>query len=461
MQAQLIGKNKKGLSREQSRGFATLEILIAFMILILCISAVIMVSFGNQSVVVDSQISNEAISKAQSLLEKARADSRFDFNLVNPFLSTALATLLTNPTVVNGGDTCSSVLVGDWKNPKIENIISFSGFSGIPVGTYALTDIDVFKDKLYVTVGKTSDKTDPTFFVFDILDPSNPTLLGKLDNDIDVIAGLNSAVVFGKYAFVASASSYSRGQMQVIDLDSMSVKTFKVPVLDPFGSSEGLGNSIFYDNKTIYLGLTKSNSENEFNIIDVSDPLNPDYKAGYPVGNAINAIVVRDKYAYIASPNSEELQILNINNPNVPTPAGRFGVGSGNGKSIWLIGDKIYFGRTTDGGGGEDFQILNNANSNITLPKLGGANISSSVNGVIVRDYLSFLLTGTKGTGSKLQIFKTDDLSNITSWNPTPLTLSSTGNVIEPSIDCEGNRLYVSSNDASGQGSIYIIKPGP
>lgn len=49
MKAQLIG-------RKFNRGFATLEILIAFAVLILCIGAVIMVSFGNQSIAVDSQI---------------------------------------------------------------------------------------------------------------------------------------------------------------------------------------------------------------------------------------------------------------------------------------------------------------------------------------------------------------------------------------------------------------------
>src|SRR3989338_2463117 len=90
MKEQLIGRklNNKG-------GFATLELLIAFTILILCMGGVIMVSgfneyhsgvgdvsFENQSITIDSQTNNEAISKAQALLEKARADSRLDFGSV-------------------------------------------------------------------------------------------------------------------------------------------------------------------------------------------------------------------------------------------------------------------------------------------------------------------------------------------------------------------------------------------
>ena len=59
MKAQLTGSPK---------GFITLEILIAFAVVILSISAVIMVTFGNQSVAVDSQVNLEAISKAQTFL---------------------------------------------------------------------------------------------------------------------------------------------------------------------------------------------------------------------------------------------------------------------------------------------------------------------------------------------------------------------------------------------------------
>lgn len=52
---------KEELIGNKQRGMATLEILIAFAVLILCMGAVILVMFGNQSVSVDSQLNNEAI----------------------------------------------------------------------------------------------------------------------------------------------------------------------------------------------------------------------------------------------------------------------------------------------------------------------------------------------------------------------------------------------------------------
>ncbi|KKR70309.1 MAG: hypothetical protein UU13_C0008G0005 [Candidatus Nomurabacteria bacterium GW2011_GWB1_40_7] len=516
MKAQLTGSPK---------GFITLEILIAFAVVILSISAVIMVTFGNQSVAVDSQVNLEAISKAQALLEKARADSRLDFNLVNssvatemsgPLMftktldviqadlftkkvtsiiawqivgktfSTTLATILTNPEAASGGDTCSSVLTGDWKNPQIERIIDFSSIS--PIGTYTLTDVDAYKNKLYVTSGKTTNTDDPTLFVFDTSDTSNPTLLGEVDNAPAVISGLNAVRVSEDlatskiYAYTASntSSDYTScdpvanpacGQLYIFDVTNPSSPTFSVNLKiasSPPITSQNTGTSIFYKNGYVFLGLGANASGPEFHIIDMRNPaslfggshlVSP--LGSFEVGNGVNVLLSRDSYAYIASPNTQELQILDISNLNNPIFAGSFNSpnGAGNGKSIYLVGDKLYLGKTT--GASFDFHILDNTNSAVALPEFGGRDISSSVNGVTVKNFLSFLLTGTPGTGAQLQIFKTDDPLNITPWNPSPFIISPAGNATEPSMDCEGNRLYISSNDSAGQGSIYIIKPGP
>src|SRR5690348_14650043 len=61
------------------KGSSTVEILIAFAVLILCMSAVIIVIFGNQSVSVDTQTNHEAIYMSGKILENARAQSRQNF----------------------------------------------------------------------------------------------------------------------------------------------------------------------------------------------------------------------------------------------------------------------------------------------------------------------------------------------------------------------------------------------
>ena len=65
-------------------GFSTLEMLIAMAILVLALSSVVITGASSQSLIVDSQISSEALGKAQRSLEYMQALARKDFKLVNP-----------------------------------------------------------------------------------------------------------------------------------------------------------------------------------------------------------------------------------------------------------------------------------------------------------------------------------------------------------------------------------------
>lgn len=513
------------------KGFSTIEIMIAMVLIILALGAALMVSSGNQSILIDGETNAEALNLAQKVLENEQALARKDFKLVNYITTTepigsinytkdvtietqsdfftkkvtakiswpgmfgrnpsvSLTSLVTNFENAVGGDTCDSNLSGDWKNPEIESTINFSSMS--PAGTYTLTDVDAYKGKLYVTAGKTTNNPDPTLFVFNISDSSN-TLIGKVDNASAVTSGLNAIHVAEDtttnkiYAYAASntGSDYSTcdpvanpacGQLYVFDVTNPTpVKTANLKITSsPAITGQTTGTSIFYKNGYVFLGLRKTSGP-EFHIIDAHNPSlfsNSAYSpiGSFETGHAVNDIFMSNNFAYLATANDvtedQDLQILDISTPSNPYPGpvgSPYGFdpssGGGSGKSIYQVGDKLYLGKTTQAN--SDFYILDDKNPASTLPALGpGVDVSSSVNGIVVRDYLSFLLTGTSGTASQLQIFKTDDPLNITPWNASPLLVSATGNDEEPSMDCEGNRLYISSNDSTGQGTIYVIKPG-
>ncbi|MDE2399789.1 MAG: hypothetical protein KGL67_02150 [Patescibacteria group bacterium] len=503
MKAQLIGKNKKG--------FATLEILIAFAVIILCIGAVIMVVFGNQSVTVDSQTNNEAISKAQALLEQARANSRLDFNLVNPTnttetsgsltytktldvtqadlftkkvtatiswqtagrtLSTIMSTLLTNPQAVGGGDTCSSVVSGrNWTNPQMTSYQLGADLLNDPSSDYLINAIDVYNKKMYIAANVTHGNNANTFFVFDVSTPTNPVFVSQIDNDTSVQSGLNAMRVFGNYAYAANAtgSNFSNctsgicGQLQVIDISTNPPKPklkFKIPGV--VGSSgKSIGTSIFYNNGYVYLGLAKvgaGSTNGEFNIIDVHDPLNPIFKGSYVVGNAVNAIFVKNGYAYIATANNENMTILDVSNPSNPVRLGGYTPpGGNNGESVYVVGNTAYLGRTF---GSSEFNILNT-----TIPTavslLGSKDLpgnTASINGLIVRDYLAFLITG-----NDFQVWNISNPTNITQW-ATPVAFPNQGGGSSPgtATDCEGNYFFVGSLPSGNQkGYLSIIGPGP
>ena len=523
MKVESIGNKYK----RQNKGGSTLEILIAFFIITLAIGAVIMLSFGNQSVAIDSETNNEALSKAEQMLEEARVTSLDDFSAVNPLpvppllaisdsiyqktlevravpgnpyikevtskikwkvdggrdQTITLSTLLTDKDGVESGNTCNSVLSGDWTEPQLTSyefgrdlLVPSDPSSGFPIG-----DIDVKDKKLYVVVNNSNGNNMPNFFRFDISNPSiAPQFLDSFDNNTGVKVGLNAVHVADHYAYVASANGsdfdtcvqgISCSQLQVIDLNTMTVVgKLKIPGVTGDGN-QSVGNSIFYKDGVVYLGLAKTDSGPEFNMIDVggggmsgASPSNPIYIKGFSIGHAVNSIFVKDKYAYIVSPHDEELKILNVENPGPIVQVGQFdaplgGANNGNGKSLYAVGNTLYLGRTLLTG--NELYILNKVDSETSLPILGLRDVkdldgdNTSVNGILVRDYLAFLLTN-----KDFQVLKIDKTTNpytITNHATALPTPGGSGTT----MDCEENYIYFASLPSNDKGYIAKVTGGP
>jgi Tfp pilus assembly protein PilV len=500
-----------------SKGFSTVEILVAMVVMILTVTATIGLVFGSQSLVLDSETSSEALSIAQELIENAQADSRKDFALVNPKPEVAesvyvkklevetlpdfftkkvisvvtwtgdrgknqkveLTTLVTNPEGPNGGTTCNSVLEGDWKNPQMASyemgkdlLVPSDPSSGFPIG-----DIDINNHKLYVVVSNSNGNNLPTFFKFDIPDPSLPPVFtSSMDNNPSVKFGLNAIHVAGNYAYVANAypadydtcsESLSCSQLQIIDLTSMTVESkLKMPAVTGDGG-QAIGTSIFLKDNFIYLGLSKAGSGKEFHVIDVSDPLAPVWRGGYNIDHQVNSIYVRDEYAYVTHPASssdpipEELTILDISNPADPQRVGGYNApdNQGHGKSMHLVGDTLHLGRTVTAPN-EELYVLDGSDPETNLgPPLGMQEISSSVNALLVRDYLTFLITN-----DQFQVWNTAVPSSIFPWTPSGTTaefLDLPGNGKGTTMDCEGGYIYFASLPSNDKGYIAVVSPGP
>jgi type II secretory pathway pseudopilin PulG len=528
-----------------ARGSSTLELLIALAILTLSLTAVLLVFSSNQAVAVDTQTSDEALGLAQAQLEAARARSRQDFALVNPTVSTTtsgieyvqtlavgqvdfftkqatstaswevggrtlsvlLSTLFTNPSAIHGGDTCSSVLEGDWANPQIDSYEFGNDILGDTSSGFPITSIQTFDHKLYVTVNNTNGNNPDSFFVLDISDPATkPTVIGRTDN-APVLPGLNAVAVDGDgRAFVANAydANFSNcseadncAQLQVIDVSVPAtpsvIHDFKLATSsNPYvyaggGSGQAVGKSIAYAGHYVYLGLSTTVNGPGLHIIDVSNPLSPQWVGSWPAPSAafgpsgapINAIMIRGHYAYLAhpkglidetgSPNDEELTVLDISDPTDPKRVSGFdwegGIG-GNGKSLYAVGPTLYLGRTASkiGGGnpdtipelfildGSDPTAIPQASYKGALPLAN----NESVNGLIVRDYLAFLIES-----DKLQTYRIDTPSNITQYAPD-LTLPpgvGGGQQGTPS-DCEGNYIFIGSLSSNDKGYISVVTGG-
>ncbi|MBP7006483.1 MAG: hypothetical protein KBC44_01355 [Candidatus Pacebacteria bacterium] len=517
----IFNKNKY-----KNLGFSTIELMISMAIMVLVLTAVVMTSFGSQSFLSNSRITREATNIAQGILEENQALARKDFNLVNStpnntldptgycesgFLreqnqhnqddifckrvevntkspdyltkevsaiikwkderqmdqQVKLTTLVSNFESSVGGSTCDSNVTGDWSNLEIVNEqIEFTTLINDLSGTrYAITDIDAYRDRLYITTNVNSP-TSPNFFVFKIGEDGNLTYEGSTDTTGNTVSSGASAVTvaknyLGHYAFLANGytsnfNSCTEGQncsqLQIVNVEHPEslniVRNFKIPEVT--SSSGGAGNTIFYKNGYIYLGLTSTgNTEPELNLIDVHNVSAPINIGTEDLGNnSVNSIFARGNYVYVASADSsEQLKVIDISDPRNISKVSGLSLLGGNGKSLSLVGDTVYFG--TAKGNGSKYYMLDSTNPKDISPTGIETSFSASVDGIIVRNDLAFVLTK-----NSLRI-----INAITTELLESLSLNGSGSSFEPTFDCEGNTIFIGFNNSSNQGNIYVVKP--
>jgi len=217
----IIPNSASGVTAGQS----TLEVLIAISILSLAISAAIVVGFGNQSAVVDTQLNNRALYFALQELETLRAVARQDFSAVAS--STKQEGDYTTEITVNNLGTYSkeviaklswdlgqtqlrelvlSTIITDWRT-AYEDEGTGDGGTGVTgdwtspftAGTFDLgpgnagTDIAINNQTVYMTGNAADDKKDD-FYSIDVSNINSPTL----NTSISTGPGLKSVAICGK-----------------------------------------------------------------------------------------------------------------------------------------------------------------------------------------------------------------------------------------------------------------------
>jgi type II secretory pathway pseudopilin PulG len=496
--------------RPTNKGFSTVEMLIAMTVMSLMLGAIILVIFGSQSFVSDAAASTAALSLATSALDVEHGLAQKDFGLLvatssayagSPSYTTSIS-IESDPDYVSkkitatvtwvgdhlrpqhvvltsyvadyknatNANTCNAAVSGDWSHPIIQNVqTNFAQMIGDSSGVYTLAGIDAYKGKLYVTA-QVSGATKKNFFIFDTTQGPSPQLLGSLDTTGTSLSGGGTAVVvatssLGNYAYVAN--SYNTAQLQIVDITNPAnptlITNYQLPTtttsahITGAGTSGASGSSIFYKDGYVYIGLTKTTTGPEFNIIDVHNPHAPVWVGGYKVGYVVNALYVANNVAYIAHPTDstattqEQVTVLSLADKTNPVRIGGYKAPDkqGNGKSLYGVGDTLYLGRTVNTTvSNNDMYVLQNLNP------VTGIKINSSIDGLVVRGSLAFLLSGTSGTPGSLEIF------NLASSTSTPLSSIALPSASSgAAMDCEGNTVYAASNDVANKGYLSVIYP--
>jgi hypothetical protein len=460
-------KGKKNRTKFEAGG-STLEILIAFVVLTLSITAVILVGFGNQSVSVDAETNSDAIGMSQEILEDARATSRGDFFAVANAASTedvgplsylkelevidiseckkeirsrvswnndpnrnqyvSLSTILTDVAgALALGLDCDTELPGEWDNPQTYGSVDLN-----PSGNKG-TGLDLVQRGLNsyaLLTSSASAVAKPDFWTIDVTDPQNPNILGNLD----VGEALNKVDGNGGWAFAVGTDPNE--QLQIINISDLSdpfvVATSSLPGVDPAGSFPG-GVSIYYYGDRIYIG-TKETAGPEFHVFDVSTPASPIHLGSLELFHNVNDIVVVGTNAYLAtSDNSGELMIIDVSTPgaldDIAYPSSPYhpdnsgwkynAPGNQDGTSLYVASQKVYLGRKRGSGDPSDladFHILS-VTSPGAIVELGskdlGINSNTEVKALVIRGPLAFL--ATTHSNSEFQVWNIQDPANITS----------------------------------------------
>jgi len=326
-----------------NRGQSSLEVLIAITILTLAISAAIVVGFGNQSAVVDSELNNRAIYIARQELEEARATARGSFSSLVSASSTdgiytkeliivdidvntkdvisriswknnlqpgnlELLTRITNwrnPVSGTGGGCSIDILTGDWSNPQLVSSVDIgAGNQG--------TDVVVSLPYVYVS-GVAAAFSKPDIFVIEVSNFSSPSLAGSLDIGSN---GINALYVNGDYLY--AASDHNTKEFMVFDISDppniVEVASINLTQNHDATTIHGIGD-------TVYVGREEIGDQAELVVIDVTTPNSPSTSTLIEIGDDVNSLFSTsdENRMYLVTENSSlDLWIYDVTTPSLP-----------------------------------------------------------------------------------------------------------------------------------------------
>ena len=341
---------KEKLPINSQNGFSTLELMIAFAIMVIVLSGAICSNFASQYFVIASETNNEAQYLAKTALEDFKGQAKADFynatstaffsndcisgklcyvtkNSVTDISpcakyvksevswqvqgygtsSTSLFAPLSNmeEIVAVGGDCNLTEVLGNWSQ-----IIASStyNFSGNPTG------IDVLNGNAYVIIDSApwlQIKPLNSNTIYDCLNCDGPY------NAIDVARDVSTGNV---YAYVAGTTT---AQFQIVDVTDFEHP--KLIVSAPLSEPHAEGWTIKYYGQKIYIATRYvSPTTPEFFIFDVKNPLYPFQIASKRLNTSPYQMVVADRkfpdnsiyrFAFVAvSKPAHELMIFEVTN---------------------------------------------------------------------------------------------------------------------------------------------------
>ncbi len=134
--------------------------------------------------------------------------------------------------------------------------------------------------------------TGPNFFVLNIATPTSPTVVGTL-----TLAGTPTNIaVSGNYAYVSNTSDTT--ELQIVNIATPTTPSL-AGSYNAAGTANGLG--VYAVGTTVYLSRAANSANDEFVIINASNPASPTRTGGYSLNVAMNEVYISGTTAYVAT----------------------------------------------------------------------------------------------------------------------------------------------------------------
>jgi len=245
--------------------------------------------------------------------------------------------------------------------------------------------------------------------IVNLTNPMSPVHEGRILNG-DGGALLNSPIdvaVSGNYAYVAS---YGDNALEIVDISNPAAPSHKGKIVN------GTGGAQLADPRSVKVvgnyAYIASSGNHALEIVDISNPAAPVHKANISDGEGgalLNCpvsvdIVENFPYAYVASPGSNALEIVNISNPSAPEHYASITDGTGGAQlkepvRVKVAGYYAYIASNTSNA----LEIIDISNKSVPVHRgsitknAGGTYLNGPVDVAISSDWMYAYVTSCQG----------------------------------------------------------------
>ncbi len=267
-----------------------------------------------------------------------------------------------------------------WANPGLQSSLNLAGNSAgtqiATVGNYAYT--------LRAT-------GNPNFSVIDITNPASPSQVGSMN----LSNGPRNIFVSGNFAYIASTSNTR--ELQIVNISNPAAPVLAGSYNAP-GNDDYLG--VYVVGTTAYIARNVAAAQNEFVILDVSNPASITQVGSLDLGIRPTEVWVSGNYAYLSTfSDTQELMVINISTPATPTLAGSLDLtGTADANTIDGFGTTVMLGRS-------DGTAYTVSISNPLSPSLlGSYNAGAAINDLTIGYSNQYAFLATANATSEFQV---------------------------------------------------------